>query len=161
MKPMAERLDRIDRKIVAELQADATVSIAVLAERVGLTPTSCWKRIQKLEQSGVILGRVAIVDPSMVGLHLTVFTEIELSDHRSETRDALVVFLEGSPEVVEVFRMAGDVDYLLKVLVSDTGAFDDFYRRLTNDIPLRNVSSHIVMESLKVSTTFPIDTTTR
>ena len=124
-------MDRIDRKIIAELQRNATLPIAQLAERVGLSQTPCWKRIQKLEQSGLITGRVALVDPIKLGLGLTVFVEIEANDHGAAWRDGFAKAVITFPEVIEVYRMAGDVDYLLKVVTSDMLAYDAFYKRLT------------------------------
>lgn len=153
-------LDRIDRKILHELMQDATLPVAQLAERVGLSQTPCWKRVQKLEAAGIITGRVAIVDPTKIGLGLTVFVEIEAADHTQGWRDTFAAHVAGLPEVVEVHRMAGDVDYLLKVLVPDMAAFDAFYLRLTRSLHCRNVTSKFSMERMKDSTVLPIDTTT-
>jgi Lrp/AsnC family transcriptional regulator len=153
-------LDRIDRKILHELMQDATLPITQLAERVGLSQTPCWKRIQKLEAAGIISGRVAIVDPTQIGLGLTVFVEIEAADHTQDWRDAFATHIAGLPEVIEVHRMAGEVDYLIKVLVSDMAAFDAFYLRLTRSLHCRNVTSKFSMERIKDTTVLPIDTTT-
>jgi Lrp/AsnC family transcriptional regulator len=153
-------LDRIDRKILHELMRDATIPVAQLAERVGLSQTPCWKRVQKLEAAGIITGRVALVDPARIGLGLTVFVEIEAPDHsrdwRAEFRAAIAEF----PEIVEVHRMAGDVDYLLKVVVADMAAFDEFYLQLTRRLPCRNVTSNFSMEVIRDTTIWPIDTAT-
>lgn len=155
----AERMDRIDRRILHELQRDATLSVAQIAERVGLSQTPCWKRIQKLETSGVITGRVALVDPLRVGLGLTVFVEIEATDHTPEWRETFAAALQDMPEVLEVYRMAGDVDYLLKVSMPDMVTFDDFYRQLSARLRLKNVTSQFAMERLKFTTAQPISTT--
>jgi Transcriptional regulators len=154
-------LDLIDRKIIAELQRDATLSVAQISERVGLSQTPCWKRIQKLEQSGVILGRVALVAPEHIGLGLTVFVAIEAADHTPAWREAFSQSIENLPEVMEVHRMAGEVDYMLRVAVADMAAYDAFYQRLTETVMLKNVTSHFAMERIKGSTAYPIDTSNR
>ncbi|MGX1500799.1 Lrp/AsnC family transcriptional regulator [Labrenzia sp. MBR-25] len=152
-------LDRIDRKILFELMRDATLPVAQLAERVGLSQTPCWKRVQKLETAGIITGRVALVDPETIGLGLTVFVEIEAADHTPDWRASFREIVKTLPSIVEVYRMAGDVDYLLKVLVPDMTAFDDFYLNLTRALPCRNVTSKFSMEAITVSTAWPIDIT--
>ncbi|KQY21088.1 Lrp/AsnC family transcriptional regulator [Rhizobium sp. Root482] len=154
-------LDLIDRKIIAELQRDATLSVAHISERVGLSPTPCWKRIQKLEQAGVILGRVALVAPEEVGFGLTVFVSIEVGDHTPEWRTSFTQAIETLPEVMEVYRMAGEIDYMLRVAVADMAVYDAFYQRLTELVRLKNVTSHFAMERIKSSTAYPVDTTTR
>ena len=114
--------------------------------------------MQKLEAAGVITGRVAQVAPEKIGLGLTVFVEIEAADHTQDWRDAFAAHVAGLPEVVEVHRMAGDVDYLLKVLVPDMAAFDAFYLRLTRSLHCRNVTSKFSMERMKATNLLPIDT---
>ncbi len=153
---MANEMDAIDRKILRELQANANLSIAELADRVGLSQTPCWKRIQKLEAAGVITGRVALVSPEKLGLGLTVFVSVETSDH---SRDWLQKFAEtvtAMPEVMEFYRMAGDVDYMLRVVVADMSAYDRFYKQLIDTIPLKNVTSRFAMERIKSTTAFPV-----
>lgn len=150
-------LDRIDRKILYELMRDSTLPIAQLADRVGLSQTPCWKRVQKLEAAGIILGRVALVDPVSLGLGLTVFVEIEAADHTPEWRKRFRDLIPKFPAIVEVHRMAGDVDYLLKMLVSDMAAFDDIYLELTRALPCRNVTSKFSMETIAETTAWPID----
>jgi Lrp/AsnC family transcriptional regulator len=152
-------LDRIDRKILFELMRDSTLPVAQLAERVGLSQTPCWKRVQKLEAAGVITGRVAIVDPAAIGLGLTIFVEIEAADHTPEWRAAFADIVTTFPQIVETHRMAGDVDYLLKVIVPDMQAFDRFYLDLTKRLSCRNVTSKFSMERMKATTILPIDTT--
>ncbi|MFU8836612.1 MAG: Lrp/AsnC family transcriptional regulator, partial [Roseovarius sp.] len=134
-------LDRIDRKILHELMQDSTLPVAQLAEKVGLSQTPCWKRVQKLEAAGVITGRVAVVDPALIGLGLTVFVEIEAADHSHEWRDAFATLVCDYPEIIEVHRMAGEVDYMLKVMVPGMDAYDAFYLNLTRKLPCRNVTS--------------------
>lgn len=152
-------LDRIDRRILHELMRDATLPVSQLAERVGLSQTPCWKRVQKLEAAGVITGRVAIVDPAAIGLGLTVFVEIEAADHTPEWRAAFAAVVEEYPEIVEVHRMAGQVDYLLKVVVTGMASYDALYLDLTERLVCRNVTSKFSMERMKVTTALPIDTT--
>lgn len=151
-------LDRIDRKILHELMQDATLPVAQLAERVGLSQTPCWKRVQKLEAAGIITGRVALVDPALIGLGLTVFVEIEAADHSHDWREAFDALVTGYPQVTEVHRMAGEVDYLLKVMVPDMAAYDAFYLDLTQRLSCRNVTSKFSMERMKATTVLPIDT---
>jgi Lrp/AsnC family transcriptional regulator len=152
-------LDRIDRKILHELMQDATIPVSQLAERVGLSQTPCWKRVQKLEAAGIITGRVALVPPELIGLGLTVFVEIEAADHTPAWRAAFAEIVTTLPQIVETHRMAGDVDYLLKVIVPDMQAFDRFYLDLTKRLPCRNVTSKFSMERMKATTILPIDTT--
>jgi Lrp/AsnC family transcriptional regulator len=154
-------MDLIDRKIIAELQRDATLSIAQVAERVGLSQTPCWKRIQKLEHAGVILGRVALVAPERIGLGLTVFVEVEAADHGVAWRESFARVVSAMPEVMELYRMAGDVDYLLRVVVADMAAFDGFYKRLTDAVTLKNVTSRFAMERIKSTTAYPLDVVNR
>jgi Lrp/AsnC family transcriptional regulator len=152
-------LDRIDRRILHELMRDATLPVAQLAERVGLSQSPCWKRVQKLEAAGIITGRVAIVDQARVGLGLTVFVEIEATDHTPEWRAAFANVVTDYAEILEVHRMSGEVDYLLKVAVSGMPAYDAFYLDLTRRVPCRNVTSKFSMERIRATTVLPIDTT--
>ena len=152
------QLDLIDRKIVAELMRDATLPVAQIADRVGLSQTPCWKRIQKLEASGVIEKRVALANPQELALGLTVFVAIEAPDHSPDWRDAFAAAVEKLPEIMEVWRMAGEMDYLLRVAVPDMAAYDLLYRRLTDAVPIRNITSHFAMERLRHTTAYPIDT---
>lgn len=139
---------------------DTTLPVAQLAERVGLSQTPCWKRIQKLEAAGIITGRVAQVDPAMIGLGLTVFVEIEAPDHTPEWRAEFRKMIPRFPSIVEVHRLAGDVDYLLKVVVSGMDAFDEFYLQLTRALSCRNVTSKFSMEPIMVTTAWPLDVET-
>ncbi len=154
-------LDLIDRKIVAELMRDATLPIAQIADKAGLSQTPCWKRIQKLEASGVITGRVALADPTKLGFGLTVFVGIEAPDHTSEWREAFAKATGSIPEIMEIYRMAGEIDYLLRVAVADMLAFDRLYKRLTDAVPIKNVTSHFAMERMKFTTAYPVDTLSR
>lgn len=156
-----EELDLIDRKIVAELMRDSTLPVAQIADKVGLSQTPCWKRIQKLEANGVLTGRVALANPSKLGFGLTVFVGIEAPDHSAEWRDAFARAVEGIPEIMEVYRMAGEMDYLIRAAVLDMAAFDALYKRLTNAVPIKNVTSHFAMERMKYTTAYPVDTKNR
>lgn len=149
-------LDQIDRRLLAILQQDATVPIAELAERVGLSQTPCWKRVKRLQDGGVITARVALVDREALDLPLTVFVAVKTGRHDEQW---LALFAEGAkalPEVVEFYRMSGDVDYLLKVVVRDIAAYDRFYRRLIATAPLSDVSSSFAMEQIKFTTALPV-----
>jgi Lrp/AsnC family transcriptional regulator len=149
-------MDATDRKILSLLQADASLSIAEIADRVNLSQTPCWKRIQKLEAQGVITGRVALVAPEKIGLGLTVFVSIETGDHSAAWLDRFATTVAAMPEVMDFYRMAGDVDYLLRVAVADMAAYDAFYKRLIGIAPLKNVTSRFAMERIKATTAFPV-----
>ncbi|MCB8821233.1 Lrp/AsnC family transcriptional regulator [Microvirga rosea] len=145
-------MDATDIKILTLLQEDASISIAELAQKVNLSQTPCWKRIQRLEASGIIQKRVALVDPEKVGLGLTVFVSIETNDHSGSWLESFAEFVSEMPEVMEFYRMAGDVDYMLRVVVSDMAAYDGFYKRLIETIPLKNVTSRFAMQRVKATT---------
>jgi Lrp/AsnC family transcriptional regulator len=149
-------MDATDRKILAILQQDADISLAELADRVHLSQTPCWKRIQKLEKEGVILGRVALVSPEKLGLGLTVFVSIETNDHSKDWLDRFAAAVSAMPEVMDFYRMAGDVDYMLRVVVADMAAYDAFYKRLIGTIPLKNVTSRFAMERIKSTTAYAV-----
>jgi len=149
-------MDRTDYKILAILQEDASLPVAEVAARVNLSQTPCWRRIQKMEAQGIIEKRVALVDPVAVGLGITVFVEIETADHSPEWLKGFADAITAMPEVMDVYRMAGDVDYLLRVAVGSMGEFDDFYRQLIDSVPLKNVTSRFAMERVKFSTAYPL-----
>ena len=149
-------MDLTDRKILAILQEDASLAVAEVAARVNLSQTPCWRRIQKLEEAGIIRRRVALVDPQALGLDLTVFVEVQSPDHSKEWLDGFAAVLSGMPEVMEVYRMAGDVDYLLRISVANMAAYDDFYQRLIDQVPLKNVTSRFAMERVKYTTAYPV-----
>jgi len=150
-------LDATDRKILAILQDDASLSVADVAARVNLSQTPCWRRIQKLTDSGVITKRVALVDPDALGLGLTVFVEIETGDHSKEWLGKFAAAIKEMPEVLEIYRMAGDVDYMLRITVPNMAAVDTFYQRLISLVPLKNVTSRFAMERVKYTTAYPVD----
>jgi Lrp/AsnC family transcriptional regulator len=149
-------MDAIDKKILATLQEDASLSVAEIGLRVGLSSTPCWKRIQKLEADGVITKRVALVDPEKIGLGVTVFVSIETSDHSHAWLSNFAEVVGAIPEVMEFYRMAGDVDYMLRVVVSNMQDYDAFYKRLISAVPLKNVTSRFAMEKIKSTTALPI-----
>jgi Lrp/AsnC family transcriptional regulator len=142
-------LDSIDREILRLLAADATLSLAEIAARVGLTATPCWKRIRRMEEAGLILRRVAVLDAAKLGLPLTAFVAVETADHSEEWLRHFAEVVAAMPEVVEAWRMSGDVDYLLQVVVADMPAYDRFYRRLIGALRLRNVTTRFAMERMK------------
>jgi Lrp/AsnC family transcriptional regulator len=149
-------MDQTDLKILKILQEDASLPVAEIAARVNLSQTPCWRRIQRLEAAGVIQRRVALLDPESVGMGLTIFVEIEAGDHSPEWLARFAEALDGMPEVMEVHRMAGDVDYLLRIAVASMAQYDDIYRRLIAAVPLKNVTSRFAMERVKSTTAYPL-----
>ncbi len=153
---MSDGLDPIDRRLLRELQVDATISIADLAEIVGLSQTPCWKRIKRLTDDGVIERRVALLDREKLDLGLVVFVSIRTARHDEAWLTAFARNASALPEVVEFYRMSGETDYLLKVVVSDIGAYDRFYKRLIATAELGDVSSSFAMEQIKFTTALPL-----
>lgn len=149
-------MDAVDRKILSVLQDDAALSVAEIGSRVGLSSTPCWKRIQRLEADGVILKRVALVDQDRIGLGISVFVSIETGDHSQEWLERFAKTVTDMPEVMEFYRMAGDVDYMLRVVVPDIAGYDAFYKRLIATVPLKNVTSRFAMEKIKSTTALPL-----
>ena len=138
------------------LQQDAARSVAEIGNLVGLSSTPCWKRIQRLEKTGVILKRVALISPESIGVGLTVFVSIETGDHSSAWLSRFASTVTAMPEVMEFHRMAGDIDYMLRVAVPDMQAYDAFYKKLIDTMPLKNVTSRFSMERVKSTTAYPI-----
>ena len=155
-KNPARTLDSVDRKILILLQQDASLSVAEIGNRVGLSSTPCWKRIQRLEAEGVIQRRVALVDQDKVGLGITIFVSIETGDHSQDWLDKFAETVGAMPEVMEFYRMAGDVDYMLRVVVADMQSYDVFYKKLISAVPLKNVTSRFAMEKIKSVTALPV-----
>jgi Lrp/AsnC family transcriptional regulator, cysteine-sensing transcriptional activator len=149
-------MDAIDRKIIAVVQEDASLSVAEIGQRVGLSSTPCWKRLQKLEAEGVITKRVALIDPDKIGLGITVFVSVETGDHSQDWLARFAELVSAMPEVMEFYRMAGDVDYMLRVVVRDMQSYDTFYKKLIAAVPLKNVTSRFAMERIKSTTALPI-----
>ena len=126
-------MDAIDRKILAVVQEDASLSVAEIGQRVGLSSTPCWKRLQRLEADGVIMRRVALIDPEKIGLGITVFVSIETGDHSQDWLKRFAEMVSGMPEVMEFYRMAGDVDYMLRVVVHDMQSYDSVLQEADRD----------------------------
>lgn len=150
-------LDPIDRQLLAMLQANGNISLNELAEAINLTTTPCWKRLKKLEESGIIKKRVALLDADKLGLSFIAFVMIKTNDHSHEWYRRFVKVVEEFPEVMEFYRMAGEYDYMMKVLAKDMKNFDEFYKKLVNSIDgINNVTSTFAMESLKYTTELPV-----
>ena len=150
-------MDRIDRKILTLLQEDATLSTAEIADRVSLTTTPCWRRIQNLEKAGIIRSRVALLDREQLNIGVDVFVGIRTNQHNADWLAEFALVVEEFEEVVEFYRMSGDVDYLMRVVVPDIAAYDSFYRRLIERVRIADVSSSFAMERLKYTTSLPLD----
>ena len=150
-------MDRLDRKILRLMQEDATLAVADIAKKVGLSTTPCWRRIQKLEEEGVIRRRVALLDQEKVNTKVTVFVSIRTNMHSHEWLLRFSEVITQFPEVVEFYRMSGEVDYLLRVVVPDIAAYDAFYKKLIQKIEIRDVSSSFAMERIKYTTELPLD----
>lgn len=148
-------MDRIDQKILDLLQADTTLPIAAVAEKVGLSTAPCWRRIKKLEDDGVIQRRVALVDRRKVNVPMTLFVSVRTTRHAMEWVDDFRHMIADIPEIVEVWRLTGDVDYLLRIVVPDIDAYDAVYKRMIDRVELADVSSAIAMEELKYTTAVP------
>lgn len=130
--------------------------MAAIAERVGLSPSPCWRRIQKLEEDGYIRKRVAVLDPEKLNVGVTVFVAVRTSQHDLDWLEKFAAAVRDIPEVVEFYRMSGDVDYLMRVVVPDIQAYDAFYKRLIQRVNLSDVSSSFAMETIKYTTALPV-----
>jgi Lrp/AsnC family transcriptional regulator len=150
-------LDKFDCAILAALQADGTLSIASLSEKVGLSSTPCWKRLKRLEEDGYIESRVAIVNRHKVGLPVTVFVSIKTTEHDEKWLNRFAAAVVALPEVQEFHRMSGNVDYLLKVVTTDIDGYDRFYKKLIKAANLSGVSSAFSMEQIKFTTALPLE----
>ncbi len=149
-------MDQTDRRILVILQEDASLPVAEVAARVNLSQTPCWRRIQRLEAAGIIRKRVALLDPEKIGCGISVFVAVESGDHSQAWLERFAAAVDAMPEVMEVHRMAGDIDYFLRVAVADMPAYDAFYRRLIATVPIKNVTSRFSMERVKSTTAYPI-----
>ena len=150
-------MDEIDRKILVCLQEDATMPVADIAARAGLSPSPCWRRIQKLEEAGVIRRRVTLLDASKMNVGVTVFVSIRTNRHNAAWAEAFCTAVTEIPEVVEFYRMSGQIDYLLRIVVPDIAAYDRVYKRLIRIADLYDVSSSFAMEQIKYTTALPTD----
>lgn len=149
-------LDEMDIKILDILQADCTLPVAEIGKQVGLSTTPCWRRIQKMEETGIIQRRVALLDPRQVEAGVTVFVSISTNRHALSWLEDFHKVIVEFPEVVEFYRMSGAVDYLLRVVVPDIAAYDTFYKKLISRIELSNVSSAFAMEQIKCTSALPL-----
>ena len=149
-------MDRTDLRILELLQQDATLSTSAIAETVGLSTTPCWRRIQNLEKQGVIARRVALLDRDQLNVGVDAFVAIRTDQHNKRWLDAFAKAVVAFPEVIELYRMSGDVDYLMRVVVPDLAAYDSFYLRLIREADLYDVSSSFAMERIKHTTALPL-----
>ncbi len=148
--------DEIDRRILIELQRDASRSLEALGEAVNLSRNACWRRIRALEETGVIKGRVTLLDAGKLGLSLTVFIQVRTNAHAPEWLTAFKKATLGMPEILGVYRMSGDLDYLIRARVADMAGYDHLYQRLIRKVPLSDVSASFVMEEIKDTTELPL-----
>ena len=151
------QFDIIDRRILAALQEDATLSMNEIAARVGLSATPCWRRNQKMEEAGIIRRRVALLNGKEIAAGVSVFVSVRTNQHTDEWLKRFAEVVGAMPEVVEFYRLAGDIDYLLKVVVPDIAAYDAFYKKLVSRADLSDVSSSFAMEEIKYTTALPLD----
>jgi Lrp/AsnC family transcriptional regulator len=149
-------MDEMDLSILRVLQKDNSVTVTEIAKQVGLSASPCWKRINRLEKEGIIKNQVAVLDGRQLGLSLTVFMSIRTGEHSGDWLKSFAKFIKVMPEVQEFHRMAGEVDYLLKIVVPDMDHFDKFYKNMIEKTPLNDVTSSFSMETIKNTTALPI-----
>lgn len=154
---MSEKIDAIDRRILAELQRDATLSADQLSERINLSRNACWRRMRRLADDGFITGRVALVDAEKLGLGLSVFILIRTSNHDQDWLARFRTAVTSFPEITGAYRMSGDLDYVLRARVADVKAYDRLYQRIIAKVPLSDVSASFVMEEIKDTTVVPME----
>lgn len=150
-------MDDIDKRILKVLQVNADLPVAEVAEQVGLSASPCWRRIQKLEAEGVIERKVALLNPEKMNVGVTVFVAIRTSRHDEDWLSDFATKVTRIPEVVELYRMSGEIDYMLRIVVPDIKAYDAVYKRLIAVVPLFDVSSSFAMEAIKYTTALPVD----
>ena len=150
-------MDKIDRKILSLLQIDASLTAAEVADRVGLSKTPCWRRIVRMQECGLIQRTVAILDPQQLRVGTTVFVTIKTGKHSAGWFDRFRRDVEQMPEVTEIHRMSGDVDYLIRIVVPDIAAYDAVYKRLIAAVEFLDVSASFVLETLKSTTALPLN----
>ena len=149
-------MDQIDRQILMQLQHNAAQPVADIARKVGLSVTPCWRRIQRMEETGIIRKRVALLDSKAIGVGMSVFVAVRTDQHSLEWLKNFAGMVAEMDEVVEFYRMSGEVDYLLRVVVPDMSAYDSFYRKLIANVQLTDVSSSFAMEEIKYTTALPL-----
>lgn len=154
---MSEKIDTIDRRLLAELQRDATLTVDQLSERLNLSRNACWRRVRIMEEKKIITGRVALVDADKLGVGLSVFIVVRTSHHTPEWLKRFREAVSAFPEITGVYRMSGDLDYLLRARVADVKAYDRLYQRLIAKVPLDDVSASFVMEEIKETTVVPVE----
>ena len=150
-------MDDADRRILHWLQRDASLPLAELAEKTGLSPSPCWRRVQRLTSEGVIRARVALLDAGLVNVGVDVFVSVRTSQHKKEWADAFTACVMALPEVIGFYRMAGEIDYLLHIVVPDIAGYDRVYKRLIERVELNDVSASFAMETIKSTTALPLD----
>lgn len=150
-------MDRKDKLILAALQDDATQTVAELSERIGLSKSACWRRIQILEEMGIIGARVTLLQPEKLGLHLTVYSAIRTHEHTADWFDGFYKMVSSMPNVMEVHRLSGDIDYLIRAVVPDIRSYDEMYKEMIGSVDLYDVSSSFSMEQIKYTTALPLD----
>jgi len=153
---MAARLDEMDRKILAELQEDSGQSLDEIARKVGSSKTPVWNRIRRMREAGVILRQTAVLDPEALGLEACFFVLIRTSEHEADWQRRFLEVLRDRPEVLEAHRLAGDIDYILKVRVANARAYDTFYQALISEVRIYNVTALLSMEEIKSTTALPL-----
>jgi Lrp/AsnC family transcriptional regulator len=154
---MADALDDLDRNILSLLQQDASLALDEIARRVGASKTPVWNRIRKMRAAGIIKAEVAILDPDKLGLESCFFVLIRTSQHDADWLDRFLRAVQSRPEVMESHRLAGVIDYILKVRVPNARAYDAFYRALIKEVSIFNVTSSLSMEEIKHTTALPLD----
>lgn len=150
-------IDGTDRRILGELQRDGTLSVDQLSERINLSRNACWRRVKRLEKDGIIAGRVALVDAEKLGLGLQVMIMIRTNNHERSWLENFRKVVSALPEITGVYRMTGDLDYVLRARVADVKAYDRLYQRLIEKVPLNDVSASFVMEEIKETTAVPVE----
>ncbi|MBF9050209.1 AsnC family transcriptional regulator [Roseobacter sp. HKCCD9010] len=151
-----EKLDTIDRQILSVLQREADIPLEELGTRVGLSRNACWRRVRALEARGIITGRVALLDPAKLGLGLMVFIQVHAAHHDAKWLDKFARAVREMPEIMGVYRMTGDLDYLIRARVADVADYDRLYQRLIQKVDLSDVSASFVMEELKDTAALPL-----
>lgn len=154
--PHVEGIDAIDRRILIALQNDATMSLNDLSERINLSTNACWRRVKKMEEDGIILGRVALLDHAKLGYGITAFVTIRAGEHTDAWVEQFAATVASIPEIVECYRMTGEVDYLLKILAPDLAGYDLIYKRLIRSAKLADVSAGLAMEAVKSGPRVPL-----
>ncbi|MDP7651383.1 MAG: Lrp/AsnC family transcriptional regulator [Rhodospirillales bacterium] len=149
-------MDAIDRKILGCLQEDAKLSVADIAQKVGLSATPCWRRIKALADNGIIRRHVALLDAEKLNVGLTVFVAVKTNRHDVDWLEEFTRAIADIPEAVELYRMSGEIDYLLRIVVPDVAAYDGVYKRLIQSVPFSDVSSSFAMEQIKYTTALPL-----